>query len=63
MIRQHLVRAFERGAWRDHRPSIELERGSSQVFHEPEDSRGWTGWGEYGTIRMSECVNRMGKQR
>ena len=20
MIRQHLVRAFERGAWRDHRP-------------------------------------------
>ena len=26
MIKQHLMRAFERGAWRDHMPSIELER-------------------------------------
>jgi len=38
MIRQHFVRAFERGAWHDHRPNIGLKRGSSQVFHEREDS-------------------------
>ena len=38
MIRQHFVRAFERGAWHDHRPNIWLKRGSSQVFHGREDS-------------------------
>ena len=38
MITQHFVRAFERGAWHDHRPNIGLKRGSSQVFHEREDS-------------------------
>ena len=38
MIKKHLMRAFERGAWRDHRPNIGLKRGSSQVFHSREDS-------------------------
>ena len=38
MIKKHFVRAFERGAWHDHRPNIGLKRGSSQVSFEPEDS-------------------------
>ena len=38
MIRWQLVRAFELGTGRDHRPNIELERDVCQVFHEPEDS-------------------------
>ncbi len=38
MIRQHLVRAFERGAGRDHRPNIELERDVCEVTFAMEDS-------------------------
>jgi len=39
MIRQHLVRAFERGAWRDHTPNIGLQRCICEVTSEPEDSK------------------------
>jgi len=38
MIKQHLVRAFERGAGRDHRPNIGLQRYICEVFHGMEDS-------------------------
>jgi len=38
MIRQHFVRAFERGAGRDHRPNIELKRDVCEVTFDMEDS-------------------------
>ena len=38
MIRQHSVRAFERGAGRDHRPNIELKRDVCEVTFDMEDS-------------------------
>ena len=39
MIKQHFVRAFERGAGRDHRPNIGLQRYICEVFHGMDDSR------------------------
>ena len=39
MIRQHFVRAFERGAGRDHRPNIELKRDVCEVTFDMEDSK------------------------
>ncbi len=39
MIKQHFVRAFERGAAHDHTTNIGLKWGSSQVFHVMEDSK------------------------
>jgi len=39
MIICQLVRAFERGAIRDHRPNIRLIMDCSQIFHELGDSR------------------------
>jgi hypothetical protein len=38
MIRQHIVRAFERWAGRDHTPNIGLQRGVCQVTFVTEDS-------------------------
>ena len=38
MIRWQLVRAFERGARRNHIPNIELQRYICEVFHGMEDS-------------------------
>ena len=38
MIRWQLVRAFERGARRNHIPNIELQRYICEVFHVMEDS-------------------------
>ena len=38
MIKQHFVRAFERGARRNHIPNIELQRYICEVFHVMEDS-------------------------
>ena len=38
MIRCHFVRAFERGARRNHIPNIELQRYICEVFRGMEDS-------------------------